>query len=77
LQIEWAGNDGIQSIVATARASFGKPFFMEVVVTACRHIWLLRNGNIFRNERPTFAKWKCNLFMTFPFLGIEESKTRC
>jgi hypothetical protein len=41
LQIEWAGNDGIQSIVATARASFGKPFFMEVVVTACRHIWLL------------------------------------
>jgi hypothetical protein len=43
-----------------ARASFGKPFFMEVVILACRNIWLLRNGKIFRNERPTFAKWKCN-----------------
>jgi hypothetical protein len=43
-----------------ARVSFGKPFFMEVVIMACRHIWLLRNGKISRNERPTFAKWKCN-----------------
>ena len=43
LQIEWSGNDDLQSIVTAARRSFGHPFFMEVVITACWHIWLLRN----------------------------------
>jgi hypothetical protein len=60
LQIDWISNDDLQTVMQAARRSFGKPFFMEVVILACRHIWLLRNGKIFRNERPTFAKWKCN-----------------
>jgi hypothetical protein len=33
-------------------------FFMKVLITACWNIWLLRNGNIFRHERPNFAKWR-------------------
>jgi hypothetical protein len=60
LQVEWIPHDDLQFIMQAARSSFGKPFFMEVVILACRNIWLLRNGKIFRNERPTFAKWKCN-----------------
>jgi hypothetical protein len=60
LQIDWIPHDDLQFIMQAARSSFGKPFFMEVVILACRNIWLLQNGKIFGNERPTFAKWKCN-----------------
>jgi hypothetical protein len=65
LQITWTGSSDIQSNVHAARQSFRKPFFMEVVVTACRHIWLLRNAKIFRNGTPppTFRKWKGVLYM--------------
>jgi hypothetical protein len=46
-------------VVLQARKTFDKPYFMEVLVTmACWNIWLFRNGKIFQNERPTFAKWK-------------------
>jgi hypothetical protein len=24
----------------------------------CWNIWLIRNGKIFRQEKPTFAKWR-------------------
>jgi hypothetical protein len=48
----------MQDILAVAKRSFNKPFFMEVLMIACWNIWLIRNGKIFRNERPTFAKWK-------------------
>jgi hypothetical protein len=58
LPISWGSSNDLQFVVQHAKLSFGKPFFMEVVITACRQIWLLRNGQIFRNERPTFAKWK-------------------
>jgi hypothetical protein len=68
LQIEWRGNMDLQSIVSTARRSFGKPFFMEVVIMACRHIWLLINAKIFRYEIPTFAKWKCNFIHSISLL---------
>jgi hypothetical protein len=58
LQITWQPKDNMQDILAVAKRSFNKPFFMEVLMTACWNIWLIRNGKIFRNERPTFAKWK-------------------
>jgi hypothetical protein len=45
-------------LVAEARRSFNKPFFMEVLITACWNIWLIHNGKIFRQDRPMFAKWK-------------------
>jgi hypothetical protein len=41
-----------------AKQSFGQPFFMEVIIMALWNIWILRNGLIFRNERPTFGSWK-------------------
>jgi hypothetical protein len=59
LQITWVSNDNLQAVVSAARRSFGHPFFMEVLITACWNIWLIRNAKIFRQERPTFAKWKC------------------
>jgi hypothetical protein len=47
LQIDWnIGNGDIQSIVGAARHNFRKPFSMEVILTACWHIWLIRNGKI-------------------------------
>ena len=58
LQIQWEPNDDLQMVVAKARKFFAKPFFMEVVMTACWNIWILRNGKIFRQERPTFGRWK-------------------
>jgi hypothetical protein len=60
LQITWVAGDDLQTIVGAARRSFHKPFFMEVLIMACWHIWLIRNAKIFRGERPTFAKWRCN-----------------
>jgi hypothetical protein len=60
LQITWDASDDLQAIVDSARRSFDKPFFMEVVIMACWYIWLIRNARIFRNETPTFAKWRCN-----------------
>jgi hypothetical protein len=68
LQIEWAGNDDLQSSISAARRSFGKPFFMEVVIMACRQIWLIRNAKIFHNETPTFAKWKCKFIHSISLL---------
>jgi hypothetical protein len=58
LQIPWHSNDDLQAVVLTAKHGFGQLFFMEVVVTAIWNIWLLRNGKIFNQEKPTFARWK-------------------
>jgi hypothetical protein len=58
LQITWSSDDNIQAVVAAAKRGFGKPFFVKVVMIACWNIWLIRNGKIFRQEKPTFAKWK-------------------
>jgi hypothetical protein len=58
LQIEWVGNDDMQHVLAGARKSFSKPFFMEVIILACWNIWLLRNGKIFNDEVCSFTKWK-------------------
>ena len=58
LQIDWSLDDDMYSAITAARRSFAKPFFMEVVITACWHIWKTRNGKIFQNERPLFARWK-------------------
>uniref|UniRef100_A0ACD5TXX0 Uncharacterized protein n=1 Tax=Avena sativa TaxID=4498 RepID=A0ACD5TXX0_AVESA len=61
LQIDWTGGNGdLQDIVAATRRSFPHPFFMEVMITASWNIWIIRNAFIFRNEKPTFRKWKCN-----------------
>jgi hypothetical protein len=68
LQIQWIAHDDLQTVVTEARRSFGQPFFMEVVIMACRNIWLLRNAKIFRQEIPTFAKWKCNFVHSISLL---------
>jgi hypothetical protein len=60
LQIPWVSNDSIQAVVAEAKRSFNKPFFMEVMMVACWNIWIIRNGKIFRQEKPTFGKWKAH-----------------
>jgi hypothetical protein len=51
-------NDDLQLVIAHARKEFAKLFFMEVLMLACWNIWIIRNGKIFRSERPTFTRWK-------------------
>lgn len=58
LQIDWVQSDDLQTVVSAAKRSFGQPFFMEVMITACWNIWLQRNGKIFRWERPSFSRWR-------------------
>jgi hypothetical protein len=58
LQIDWIQNYDLQMVISAARESFRKPFFIEVVIIACRNIWLIRNDKVFNQSRPTFAKWK-------------------
>jgi hypothetical protein len=47
LQIECPVSDDLQRVVSEARRRFMKPFFMEVIITACWNIWLVRNDNFF------------------------------
>jgi hypothetical protein len=60
LQIDWSQAQDIQATAFAARNDFGKPFFMEVVIIALWNIWKQRNGQIFRNDRPSFSGWKCS-----------------
>jgi hypothetical protein len=62
LQIDWNGNGSsdMQLLLDHARRSFGHPFFMEVLIMSCWHIWLIRNAAIFHGDRPTFARWKAS-----------------
>jgi hypothetical protein len=54
LQFDWIQNDDLQVVISNARQSFGKPFFMEVLILACRGIWLVQNDKIFNQVRPYF-----------------------
>jgi hypothetical protein len=58
LQVDWIQHHDMQTIVSAAHVSFAKPIFMEVIMVACRNIWLVRNGKVFRGERPSFTKWR-------------------
>ena len=58
LQIDWSPGVDMRDVVLDARRSFTKPFFTEVVFTACWNIWITRNAKVFRNERPSFNRWR-------------------
>jgi hypothetical protein len=34
------------------------PFSMEIIILASWSIWIVRNNNVFNNQRPRFACWK-------------------
>jgi hypothetical protein len=68
LQVEWVPKNDLQTIVEVARARFAKPFFMEVLIVACWHIWLIRNGKIFNNEKPSFTRWRCRFIYDISLL---------
>ena len=69
LQINWSLSGDMFLAVAAARRDFGKPFFMEVLITACWHIWKIRNDKIFNQERSSFAKWKRNFIHDITLLS--------
>jgi hypothetical protein len=46
IKIEWPNSDDLQIVIASARRSFTKEFFMEVLIISCWHIWLRRNGQL-------------------------------
>ena len=58
LQIQWEDGNSFQQVFQQARQRFQKPFFSEVVILACWHIWKQRNGAIFQQVMPRFRAWK-------------------
>lgn len=58
LQIEWEPGDSFHQVFDAARRKFGKPFFAEVVILACWHIWKQRNEAIFQKVMPSFRGWR-------------------
>ena len=74
LQIDWSLNSDMFMAVSAARKDFGKPFFMEVLITACWNIWTIRNGRIFRNERHSFGKWKAAFIHDLTLLRFRLKK---
>ena len=34
------------------------PFFMDILILSSWSIWMIRKNKIFRDERPTFERWK-------------------
>jgi hypothetical protein len=53
----WTQDDNIERMFIAARNTFSKPFFAEVVILACWHIWKQRNGAIFQKVKPSFRAW--------------------
>jgi hypothetical protein len=58
LQVDWSQGDTIEDMFFQARKEFAKPFFAEVVILACWHIWKQRNNKKFEHIRPSFGAWK-------------------
>ena len=58
LQIDWSQGNTMTEIVVNARRDFNKPFFAEVVFTACWNIWLIRNAKVVTHIRPSFNHWR-------------------
>ena len=58
LQIDWRASGSLHHCLQQVKASFGQPFFMEVMLTTAWCIWIVRNGKTFRNERPSFQSWR-------------------
>lgn len=69
LQIEWTANLSVKDCLLAAKRSFRHPFFFEVVYLAAWNVWLIRNGKILRNERPTFAAWRCKFIHDISLLA--------
>jgi hypothetical protein len=60
LQVEWTQEHTIEEMFSKARKEFAKPFFTEVIILACWHIWKQRNSKFFEHIRPSFGSWKAH-----------------
>jgi hypothetical protein len=49
LQVAWIQGNHIEAMFLSPRKDFHKPFFSEVVILSCWHIWKQRNASIFEN----------------------------
>jgi hypothetical protein len=56
--VDWSQGDTIEDMFFQARKDFAKPFFAEVFILACWHIWKQRNNKKFEHIRPSFGAWK-------------------
>jgi hypothetical protein len=57
-----------------ARAAFGLPIFMEIVILMAWCIWTMRNNIIFDGASPSLRQWKRSLREEF-FLSLLKCKS--
>ena len=58
ISIRWENNLNISARFSTAKRQFRGPCFMEIVACAAWNVWKERNDFIFRNQRPSLARWR-------------------
>jgi hypothetical protein len=44
------------------------PFYMEIIILSSWSIWIVRNGKIFENKRPTLNTWKAIYYQELKLL---------
>jgi hypothetical protein len=64
----------MQTIVAAARVSFAKPFFMEVIMVACWNICLLGMGSFLEERGPLSLGGEGSSSMIFLYFSIESKQ---
>jgi hypothetical protein len=54
-----------QDIFVSFRAQLNVPFFIEIIISMCWAIWLVRNDSIFRHLAPSIQSGKRHFKMEF------------
>jgi len=61
VDISWDSSLPIMERLQSARASFGAPIFMEIVILTAWCIWTMSNRVVFDGASPSLGQWKRSL----------------
>ena len=67
-------NLSIWEAITDLKEKIGKPFAMDIIILAAWSIWLVRNNNVLKNERPSFASWKAIYFQELRLVAHRMKK---
>lgn len=51
-------NLSLHEAFSCMKSKLNLSFFIDLLILASWSIWMIRNNKLFRNERPTFERWK-------------------